>query len=109
MAVVAVYDEFHVLRKTLGQMLERAGHRPVVCESVKEMARGLTQGKFDLVLVEAKDGHRLLKQHRDVPVVMMAGYLTDFIENTLYELGAASVIGMPFDFDKVRETVGNLV
>ena len=109
MAVVAVYDEFQVLRKTLGQMLESAGHRAVVCESVKEMARGLTQGEFDLVLVEAKDGYPLLKQHRDVPVIMMAGYLTDFIENTLYELGAAKVIGMPFDFGKMRETIGSLV
>ena len=109
MATVAVYDESYALTELIGKMLEMFGYRAVLFENITSLAEAILLEKFDLVMVESKDGWKILGQQKAVPVVIMASYLDDEIEQVLYRLGAIRVMRMPITVQDVLDTVRELV
>ena len=109
MTTVAVYDESYALTELIGKMLETFGYQAVLFENITSLAEAVSQEGFDLVMVESKDGWRILDQQKDVPVVIMASYLDDEIEQVLYRLGAIRIMRMPITVEDVLDTVRELV
>ena len=109
MTTVAVYDESYALTEVIGRILERFGHRAVLFKSIASLVEAVSEQRVDLVMVESKDGWRILGQREDVPVVIMASYVDDRLEQMLYRRGATRVMRMPIAMADVVDTVRALV
>lgn len=84
MGTILVVDDEPLVRTTLKEVLERAGHTVVFCENGQQALAAFAEQTFDAVLSDVRmpqgDGPWLLREIRktapDLPVFLMTG-LTD--------------------------------
>jgi PAS domain S-box-containing protein len=116
LSVLVVDDELFV-RETLSDMLSELSHRVVAADCGRAALAEFTSQPFDLVFTDLAmpemDGwataRALRKLRPEVPVVMVTGYGAT-AEAPDGELDLISgVIGKPFDFLQVSETIARVV
>jgi CheY-like chemotaxis protein/two-component sensor histidine kinase len=114
---VLVIDDEAFVRETLTEMLSELTHRVVAADGGREAIAQFKAQSFDLVFTDLAmpemdgwDTARALKKLRpEVPVVLVTGYGAT-AKPPSGELDLISgVIGKPFDFPQVTETIARVV
>lgn len=110
---ILVVDDETVVLDTLGEMLTMLSHRVELVPSGRSAIEMLSEERFDLVFTDLSmpemDGWEVAREIRhawpDVKIVLVTGYGKGTEPPTGEEGLIDGVIGKPFDFDQVTETI----
>ncbi len=109
---ILVADDEKSIRTVLRKFLESMGHQVEEAENGKEALNKLKNEIFDLGLVDIKmpsiSGLDILKEVKDVPIVIITAYGTMDYTIKAMELGAADYITKPFDLDEIKRLIEKL-
>src|SRR3989442_2489276 len=113
--LMVVDDEPPVL-KVIERLAGKAGFDVVTCGSGSEAMRALMRKPADLAMVDLRrpdvDGLDLLRQIRSVvpscEVILMTAYAAVDSAVEAIKLGAREYLTKPFDFDRLREVLGDI-
>jgi len=112
---VLVIDDETFVRETLGEMLEVLTHKVVRAESGHEALRILAEQSFDLIFTDLSmpemDGWEVAREIRrrlETPIVLVTGYGKGTTPPTGEENLINGVIGKPFDFTQVEQTIAKV-
>jgi PAS domain S-box-containing protein len=110
---ILVVDDELVVRETLVEMLEAMGHRVMLAESGHDALQALAGNSCDLVFTDLAmpemDGWETAREIRkrwpDMNVVLVTGYGTGTVPPQGDENLVDGIIGKPFDFAQISETI----
>jgi two-component system, NtrC family, response regulator HydG len=110
-----IVDDEPVVRDSLSKWFAEEGYDVGTAESAAEALRRLSQGHWDLALVDIKmpgtDGIELQRRLREINpelvVVIMTGYASVETAVTALKNGAYDYVTKPFDPDDIAHTVRN--
>jgi DNA-binding NtrC family response regulator len=110
-----IVDDETIVRDSLSKWFREEGYQVAAAESAPEALNLLTQGHWDLALVDIKmpgtDGielqRRLHEINPDLIVIIMTGYASVETAVTALKNGAYDYITKPFDPDDIAHTVHN--
>src|SRR5438552_1140191 len=113
--LMVVDDEPPVL-KVIERLAGKAGFDVVTCGSGSEAMRALMRKPADLAMVDLRmpdvNGLDLLRQIRSVvpscEVILMTAYAAVDSAVEAIKLGAREYLTKPFDFDRLREVLGDI-
>ena len=113
--LLVVDDELPVLR-VIERLAGKAGYEVITCSSGAEALRTLMRKPADLAMVDLRmpdvNGLDLLRQIRaTVPgceVILMTAYAAVDSAIEAIKLGAREYLTKPFDFDRLREVLGDI-
>lgn len=113
---VLVIDDETFVRETLGEMLEVLSHKVVRAESGHEALRILAAQSFDLIFTDLSmpemDGWEVAREIRrrrlETPIVLVTGYGKGTTPPAGEENLINGVIGKPFDFTQVEQTIAKV-
>ena len=113
---ILVVEDDPPTRMTLASYFEASGYRVSEAEDGGEMAKCLSRGQVDLILLDVSlpgdDGFALLRQIRrksDIAVIMVSGK-TDAVDRILgLELGAHDYVTKPFNTRELLARAKNLI
>jgi PAS domain S-box-containing protein len=114
---ILVIDDEPAVRETLAEMLEVMGHRVLLAESGQKALQTLAGNSCDLVFTDLSmpemDGwettRAIRKRWADMKVVLVTGYGTGTAPPTGEDKLVNGIIGKPFDFAQITETITSLV
>ncbi|MBI5487936.1 MAG: response regulator [Deltaproteobacteria bacterium] len=106
---ILVVDDEEPIRRALGRVLDREGHRCTLAADAGEAHRLLDEGPFSLILSDVnmpgESGMELLRhvltEHRDVAAVMVTGVDDPRLARMALELGAYGYVIKPFEANEV--------
>jgi PAS domain S-box-containing protein len=111
---ILVIDDEDIVRETLADMLTALSHTVVLASGGLEALEKLDSGHFDLVFTDLSmpgmDGWEVAREIRrrigaDISILMVTGYGKATALPPGEEDLVNGVIGKPFDFDQVAETI----
>ncbi len=110
---VLVIDDEAFVRETLGEMLTALSHKVVMANGGREALELLAAQKFDLVFTDLSmpemDGWEVARgvrrHHPETSIVLVTGYGKGTTPPSGEENLIDGVIGKPFDFTQVEETI----
>lgn len=114
---ILVIDDEDFVRETLADMLEALGHKVVAVDGGASAFNEMAKQHFDLVFTDLSmpqiDGwevaHFIRSQWDDTNIIMVTGYGVG-VQSPNGETGLIDgVIGKPFDFDQVTETISQVM
>ncbi|HEX8653293.1 MAG TPA: PAS domain S-box protein [Pyrinomonadaceae bacterium] len=113
---VLVIDDESVVRETLGDMLAALTHRVATAESGREALEMLATDHFDLVFTDLSmpemDGWEVAREIRrrwpNMRIVLVTGYGKGTAPPAGEKNLINGVIGKPFDFAQVSETIAKI-
>jgi PAS domain S-box-containing protein len=113
---ILVVDDESFVRETLADMLEALTHRVVTAGSGREALEILAANHFDLVFTDLSmpemDGWEVAREIRrrqpDMSIVLVTGYGKGTAPPTGEKNLINGVIGKPFDFAQVSETIAKI-
>lgn len=114
---ILVIDDEPAVRETLAEMLEVMGHRVRLAESGQQALQTLAVSSCDLVFTDLAmpemDGWetaRAIRKHwTNMKIVLVTGYGTGTVPPNGEESLVDGVIGKPFDFLQITQTISNIV
>jgi CheY-like chemotaxis protein len=114
---IVVIDDEPAVRETLGEMLEVMGHRVVLAEGGQQALQILAAANYDLVFTDLAmpemDGwetsREIRKRWPDMNVVLVTGYGTGTVPPGGESNLVKGIIGKPFDFSQISQTITALV
>ncbi len=114
---ILVVDDEPAVRETLAEMLEVMGHRVLLAESGQKALQTLAGNSCDLVFTDLSmpemDGwettRAIRKRWADMKVVLVTGYGTGTAPPTGEDKLVNGIIGKPFDFAQISQTITSLV
>ncbi|HEY6121719.1 MAG TPA: PAS domain S-box protein [Pyrinomonadaceae bacterium] len=115
MSILVIDDEAHV-RETLADMLKALNHRVVLAESGQAGLQKIVLENFDLVFSDLAmpemDGwetaRAIRKRQPDIKIVLVTGYGPGTEPPTGEDDLVNAVIGKPFDFAQVTQTIAQV-
>ncbi|MGB7925921.1 MAG: PAS domain S-box protein [Pyrinomonadaceae bacterium] len=113
---ILVVDDESFVRETLGDMLEALSHRVATAGSGREAIEILDSDHFDLVFTDLSmpemDGWEVAREIRrrwpEMSIVLVTGYGKGTAPPTGEKNLINGVIGKPFDFAQVSETIAKI-
>ncbi|MEO2083770.1 MAG: sigma-54 dependent transcriptional regulator, partial [Desulfurobacteriaceae bacterium] len=113
MARILVADDEKSIRVVLKRYLESRGHEVVEASDGIEALRILKEEEIDVAFVDirmpGKSGLDVLKEVRDVPIVILTAYGTMDYTVKAMELGAVEYITKPFLFEEISAILEKLL
>lgn len=114
---VLVIDDEVFVRDTLADMLEALGHEVVAVDGGANAFDEMSKQRFDLVFTDLSmpeiDGwevaHFIRNKWNDTSIVMVTGYGSGVQSPRGEQNLIDGVIGKPFDFDQVSETIAQVI
>jgi CheY-like chemotaxis protein len=115
---VLVIDDEAAVRETLAEMLEALGHKVTLAESGYDALQKLAAaGEFDFVFTDLAmpemDGWETARavrnRRRDMRIVLVTGYGPGTVPPAGEEDLIDGVLGKPFDFGQVGDTIRNVL
>jgi two-component system, NtrC family, nitrogen regulation response regulator NtrX len=115
MAHVLIIDDEKAIRKTIREILEYENYKVSEAENGIDGLNRMKEEIYDLVLLDIKmpkmDGMEVLdeimKNHPDVPVIMISGHATVDIAVDAVKKGAFDFISKPPDLNRLLITIRN--
>jgi PAS domain S-box-containing protein len=114
---ILVVDDEPAVRETLAEMLEVMGHSVVLAESGQCALQQLAVNSCDVVFTDLAmpdmDGwetaRAIRKRWSNIKVVLVTGYGTGTVPPSGEENLVNGIIGKPFDFSQINETIANVI
>jgi PAS domain S-box-containing protein len=114
---ILVIDDEPSVRETLAEMLEVMGHRVLLAESGQAALQTLAGNGCDLVFTDLAmpemDGwettRAIRKSWPEMSVVLVTGYGTGTVPPNGEDNLVNGIIGKPFDFSQISETITNVL
>ncbi len=114
---ILVVDDEPTVRETLAEMLESMGHRVVLASGGQSALQSLALEPCDLVFTDLAmpemDGwetsREIRKRWPEMSVVLVTGYGTGTRPPTGEDGLVNGIIGKPFDFDQISQTITNVI
>src|SRR5882672_11393517 len=114
---ILVVDDEPAVRETLAEMLEEIGHRVLLAESGQDALLTLAGNACDLVFTDLAmpemDGwettREIRKQWPAMSVVLVTGYGTGTAPPAGEDSLVNGIIGKPFDFSQISQTIMTIV
>lgn len=109
MSHILIVEDETIIRRALRKLLERHLYRVSEAASVREAVDKHRFTDVDLIISDLRlpgaPGTSLLKQARDVPVMIMTSYASLRSAVDSMRMGAVDYIAKPFDHDEIIATV----
>jgi two-component system aerobic respiration control protein ArcA len=116
---ILVIEDDETMRAALKRIFETDGYVVELAADGTELTKILDNSSPDLILIDVGlpwingfELAQLLKEHSElkkIPLVFVSGQTSEEDVKRAYALGADEYIKKPFDIDKLRNTVGNLL
>jgi PAS domain S-box-containing protein len=114
---ILVVDDEAAVRETLAEMLQVMGHRVMLAESGQNALQTLDGNNCDLVFTDLAmpemDGWETTREIRkrwpEMNVVLVTGYGTGTVPPAGEDRLVNGIIGKPFDFSQIRQTITNIL
>lgn len=114
-----IIEDDESMRAAMKRIFEQDGYILKIAADATELAKVLDDKPVDLILLDIGlpwiNGFELaqmLKGHKDlkgIPLIFVSGNVSDEDMKKGFALGADDFIKKPFDIDKLRNTVSNLL
>ncbi len=114
---ILVVDDSTQMRTALKEVIQKLGHRVVVCENGQDAIEELQRHSFSLIVTDMKmpkvDGLTFLKEVRrtfgNLPVLIITGFGT--VENAVEAMkeGATDYLMKPFSFDIIKKVIDSII
>jgi len=107
---ILLIDDELLVKKTLVKILREEGYSIVTAKGSADAMRAIKNSRFDTVILDIKlrndDGLKLLKKikgiDRDVPVILLSGFLTIDVIEKACRMGIFNYIRKPFRIDDLK-------
>lgn len=117
--VILVIEDDETMRHAMKRILETEGHVIKLAADATELSTVLDDHSVDLILMDVGlpwvngfELAQLLKEHRDlkkIPLVFVSGQASEEDMKKAFELGADDYIKKPFDVEKLKKVVEDLL
>ena len=117
MARILIIDDNEMFGKMLQEILGRAGYETVFSSMpIVSTQEALTES-YDLITLDLSmpdfEGGEVARLFRDMnlqtPVLVVSGYLTDLIEESLAEVGLQNFLRKPFSQEEVLSKIETIL
>lgn len=115
-SILIVDDQFGI-RALLSEVLQKEGYKVFQAENGIDALKIITEQSPNLIFLDFKipgmDGmeilQRLKQMENNIPVIMMTAYNDEKTVQKSLALGASLHIAKPFDINKIRQIVSELI
>ena len=112
MPKILIIDDEKGICEEFKEILEEEGHQVTVAHNGPDGLKLIQSNEFDLifldVLMPRMEGNEVfarIKEMKNIPVVIMSGFLPANKEKDILALGAVACLRKPLNLDRVRKII----